>query len=165
MPNGPLVAIVDDDKSIRNATQDLLKAAGFSTATFEDAESFLGSASRASASCVVADMRMRGMTGVKLYQELVASGHAIPTVIITAHPEELTQARARSGNHLLSHQAVHTGRASRVCKRSAREVADAPPYTKVLSDYPARQSPNATAQYGCTSSQWRADRHALNVEA
>ena len=95
MPERPLVAIVDDDESIRNATRDLLRAAGFSTATFEDAESFLGSASRASASCVVADMRMRGMTGVKLYQELVASGHAIPTVIITAHPEELTQARAR----------------------------------------------------------------------
>ena len=95
MPNGPLVAIVDDDKSIRNATQDLLKAAGFSTAAFEDAESFLGSASRASASCVVADMRMPGMTGLELYQELLASGRGIPTVIITAHPEELTQARAR----------------------------------------------------------------------
>ena len=93
MFEGPLVAIVDDDKSIRNATQDLLKAAGFSTATFEDAESFLGSASRASASCVVADMRMPGMTGLELYQELVASGHRIPTIIITAHPEELTQAR------------------------------------------------------------------------
>ncbi len=93
MPEGPLVAIVDDDKSIRNATQDLLKAAGFSTATFEDAESFLGSASRASASCVVADLRMPGMTGVALYQALVASGHAIPTVIITAHPEEITNAR------------------------------------------------------------------------
>ena len=121
MLEGPLVAIVDDDKSIRNATQDLLKAAGFSTATFEDAESFLGSASRASTACVVADMRMPGMTGVKLYQELVASGHAIPTVIITAHPEELdASACARSGNHLLSHQAVHTGRASRVrtAKRS-----------------------------------------------
>ena len=95
MSEGPLVAIVDDDKSIRNATQNLLKAAGFSTATFEDAESFLGSASRASAACVVADMRMPGMTGLELYQELVASGHGIPTVIITAHPEELTQARAR----------------------------------------------------------------------
>jgi len=95
MHEGPLVAIVDDDKSIRNATQDLLKAAGFSTATFEDAESFLGSASRAIASCVVADMRMRGMTGVKLYQELVAAGHAIPTIIIMAHPEELALAGAR----------------------------------------------------------------------
>ena len=47
MPEGPLVAIVDDDKSIRNATQNLLKAAGYSTATFEDAKSFLGSASLA----------------------------------------------------------------------------------------------------------------------
>ena len=95
MPNGPLVAIVDDDKSIRNATQNLLRAAGFSTAAFEDAESFLGSASRASASCVVADMRMFGMTGLELYQELLASGRGIPTVIITAHPEEVALARAR----------------------------------------------------------------------
>jgi FixJ family two-component response regulator len=95
MREGPLVAIVDDDRSIRNATQDLLKAAGFSTATFEDAESFLGSASRAAAACLVADMRMPGMTGVELYQALVASGEGIPTVIITAHPEELAQARAR----------------------------------------------------------------------
>jgi FixJ family two-component response regulator len=91
----PLVAVVDDDQSIRNATRDLLKAAGFSTATFEDAESFLGSASRASAACLVADMRMPGMTGLELYQALVASGSGIPTVLITAHPEEQTQSRAR----------------------------------------------------------------------
>lgn len=95
MLEGPLVAIVDDDKSIRNATQDLLNAAGFATATFEDAESFLGSASRATAACLVADMRMPGMSGVELYQTLVTSGHSIPTVIITAHPEEVTQARGR----------------------------------------------------------------------
>jgi FixJ family two-component response regulator len=95
MAEAPLVAIVDDDKSIRNATQDLLKAAGFSTATFEDAESFLDSAIRATAACLVADMRMPGMSGVELYQTLVASGHGIPTVIITAHPEEVTQARGR----------------------------------------------------------------------
>jgi FixJ family two-component response regulator len=95
MAERPLVAIVDDDQSLRNATRDLLKAAGFSTATFEDAESFLGSASRASAACLVADMRMPGMTGLELYQALVASGERIPTVIITAHPEELTQSRAR----------------------------------------------------------------------
>ena len=147
MREGPLVAIVDDDKSIRNATQDLLKAAGFSTATFEDAESFLGSASRASAACVVADMRMPGMTGLELYQELVASGHGIPTVIITAHPEELTQARAReagitcyssSRSHRTSFSSVYAKR-SRSRKR--------PRYTKVLGGYTARQSPNATAQY------------------
>jgi FixJ family two-component response regulator len=95
MTDGPVVAIVDDDRSIRNATEDLLKAAGYATATFEDAESFLGSASRASVSCMVADMRMPGMSGLDLYRELVASGRRIPTVIISAHPQELMQARAR----------------------------------------------------------------------
>jgi FixJ family two-component response regulator len=94
MADRPLVAIVDDDESIRNATRDLLRAAGFSTATFADAESFLGSASRAGTDCVIADIRMPGMSGVELYQTLVASGDGIPTVIITAHPEELTQSRA-----------------------------------------------------------------------
>ena len=44
---------------------------------------------------MVADIRMPGMTGLELYQALVASGHGIPTVIITAHPEDVTQSRAR----------------------------------------------------------------------
>ena len=91
----PLVVIVDDDNSIRKATQDLLKAAGFSTAAFEGAESFLGSTIRARTACLVADMRMPGMTGFDLHQELVAAGDGIPTVIITAHPEEPALARAR----------------------------------------------------------------------
>ncbi|HEY1459774.1 MAG TPA: response regulator [Casimicrobiaceae bacterium] len=94
MAERPLVAVVDDDKSIRNATQNLLKAAGFSTATFEDAESFLGSASRASAACLVADMRMPGMSGLELRQALLASGDDIPTVLITAHPEDSALSRA-----------------------------------------------------------------------
>ena len=95
MPERPLVAIVDDDRSIRDATRDLLKSAGFSAATFEDAASFLGSASRGSVACLVTDMRMPGMTGLELYESLVASGDRIPTVLITAHPEDVTQSRAR----------------------------------------------------------------------
>jgi FixJ family two-component response regulator len=91
----PLVAIVDDDRSHRNGTRDLLRAAGFSTATFNDAESFLTSASRTSAACVVADMRMPGMTGLELYHSLVASGDSIPTVLVTAHPEDVTRSRAK----------------------------------------------------------------------
>ena len=95
MAGKPLVAIVDDDKSIRNGTRDLLKAAGFSTAVFEDAESFLASANRATVACLVADIRMPGMSGLELYEALVTSGDRIPTVLITGHPEEVTQARAR----------------------------------------------------------------------
>ncbi len=96
MAERPLVAVVDDDPSIRSATSDLLKAAGFTPAAFEDAESFLGSPTRAGVVCLVADMRMPGMSGLELYAALVAAGQAIPTVIITAHPEELTRSRARA---------------------------------------------------------------------
>ena len=94
MAERPLVAIVDDDKSIRNATSDLLKAAGFTPAAFEDAKSFLGWPGRADAACLIADMHMPGMSGLDLYEALVAAGESIPTLIITAHPDELTRSRA-----------------------------------------------------------------------
>ena len=96
MAEKALVAIVDDDESIRRATRSLLRSAGFATAAFSDAESFLDSAHRASAACLVADMRMPGMSGLELYEALVASGEAIPTVLITAYPEDITRVRARA---------------------------------------------------------------------
>jgi FixJ family two-component response regulator len=96
MADMPLVAIVDDDKSIRNATSDLLKAVGYTSIAFEDAETFLQSPTRAAVACLVADMRMPGMSGLELYEALVAAGQLIPTVIMTAHPEERTQSRARA---------------------------------------------------------------------
>jgi FixJ family two-component response regulator len=95
MVERPLVAIVDDDESIRRATHSLLRAAGFATAAFSDAESFLSSATRASTACLVADMRMPGMSGLELYHALVASGEGVPTVLITAYPEDITRSRAR----------------------------------------------------------------------
>jgi FixJ family two-component response regulator len=95
MPEGPLIAVVDDDRSVRNAMQDLLNAAGYSSSTFSNAASFLDSAVRADVACLVADMRMPGMTGLELHEHLASSGNGIPTVIITAHPEELTRERAR----------------------------------------------------------------------
>ena len=93
MSSRPLVAIVDDDQSIRDATSNLLQSAGFLTATFADAESFLTS-SEPRAACLVADMRMPGMSGLQLHQHLVASGAPIPTVLITAYPSDATRLRA-----------------------------------------------------------------------
>ena len=95
MNRNALIAIVDDDQSIRDATDNLLQAAGFATATFADAESFLASERRRAAACVVADMRMPGMSGLEMHRELVASGERIPTVLITAFPEDGLRARAR----------------------------------------------------------------------
>jgi FixJ family two-component response regulator len=95
MPEAPLIAVVDDDRSIRNATQDLLKAAGYATAVFGNATTFLDSPLRAGVACLVADVRMPGMTGLDLHEYLANSGAGIPTILITAHPGELTPERAR----------------------------------------------------------------------
>jgi FixJ family two-component response regulator len=89
-----LVAIVDDDQSIRDATSNLLQAAGFLTATFADAESFL-TAGGPRAACLVTDMRMPGMNGLELHQHLAAAGAPIPTVLITAYPSDAMRLRAR----------------------------------------------------------------------
>ena len=95
MSEPPLVAIVDDDSSIRAGIQDLFLAAGLRASTFESAESFLESPLRRIVACLVADMRMDGMSGLDLHHRIVATGRAIPTILITAHPRDLTEARAR----------------------------------------------------------------------
>ena len=94
MPKGPLVAIVDDDESIRDTTKDLLESAGFSAAAFAHATSMLKSRRLNQVSCLIADMRMPEMTGLELHQHLVASNRAIPTILMTAYPDERTRALA-----------------------------------------------------------------------
>lgn len=94
MPDVPHIAVVDDNRSIRIATQDLLTSAGYLVHTFDNAQSFLAASIHKSIACLVADLRMPGMTGFELHEYLSLSGKAIPTVIITAHPRELTRARA-----------------------------------------------------------------------
>ena len=98
MPAGPLVAIVDDDKSIRDTTKDLLESAGFSAAAFVSAASLLKSRRLSRVSCLIADMRIPKMTGLELHQHLLATNRAIPTILMTAYPDERTQARAIKAN-------------------------------------------------------------------
>jgi FixJ family two-component response regulator len=94
----PLVAIVDDDESIRDTTKDLLESAGLSAVTFACATSLLKSRRLHRISCLIADMRMPEMTGLELHQHLVASNHAIPTILMTAHPDERVRAQAIKAN-------------------------------------------------------------------
>ena len=98
MPQGPLVAIVDDDESIRNTTKDLLESAGFSAAVFPHAASLLKSRRLSRVRCLIADMRMPKMTGLELHHHLVASNRAIPTILMTAYPDERTQTQAIKAN-------------------------------------------------------------------
>jgi FixJ family two-component response regulator len=101
---GPLVAIVDDDKSIRDTTQDLLESAGFLAVTFASASKLLNSRRLNAIDCLIADMRMPGMTGLELYQHLIALRRPIPTILMTAYPNERTRAQA-SKAHIVGYLA------------------------------------------------------------
>ena len=94
MANWPLVAIVDDDESMRDTTKDLLESAGFSAVTFAGAASFLKFSRLSEVSCLITDMRMGEMTGLELHQHLLASNHPIPTILMTAYPDERVRAQA-----------------------------------------------------------------------
>jgi FixJ family two-component response regulator len=94
VPNEGLIAIVDDDSSVREGVTDLLNSMGFVTETFESAEDFLASSLLGSTACLITDGRMSGMTGFELHHHLVASGKRIPTILVTAFPEEADRARA-----------------------------------------------------------------------
>ena len=72
----------------------LMRALGFTSEAYQCAEDFLKSGRIQRTSCLIADVRMPGMTGLELYRHLVASGKPIPTVLITAHPDDGIRARA-----------------------------------------------------------------------
>src|ERR1700726_711937 len=80
-----LIAIVDDDKSILTALQDLIESEGLSTLCFGSAEQFLDSGAQRKAACLIADVRMPGMSGLELQARLKADRCRIPIIFITAH--------------------------------------------------------------------------------
>ena len=82
------IAIVDDDDSIRSALQGLLKAVGLCSRAFESAEDFLRSGHQRETACLIADIRMPGMSGLELQARLNAEHCRIPTIFITAHGDE-----------------------------------------------------------------------------
>lgn len=94
MPTRPVISIVDDDPSVREGTMDLLKSMGFIAETFQSAVDFLESNRLHNTSCLIADVQLPGMTGFELYEHLVGSGTTVPTILITAYPDDKDRARA-----------------------------------------------------------------------
>jgi FixJ family two-component response regulator len=93
LTNDALIAIVDDDASVCEALESLLKSIGFQTASFTSARSFLDSPQFPNVSCVVLDVSMPNMDGLELQRHL-ASTNPIPIIFITAHRDEKTRERA-----------------------------------------------------------------------
>jgi FixJ family two-component response regulator len=96
VPAQPLISIVDDDQLMRDSMRQLVKSFGFAVATFPSATAFLTSPDLDETACLIADVQMPGMTGDELYRRLVGDGRAIPTILVTAYPNDRIRARVLS---------------------------------------------------------------------
>ena len=91
-----VIAIVDDQAALREATENLLKSAGLKAVSFASAEDFLQAAPPDGAGCLILDVRLPGMSGLELQQHLAADGIHVPIVFITAQEDGDGQMRAQA---------------------------------------------------------------------
>src|SRR5580692_7329856 len=89
-----LVSVVEDDQFFRESMKRLMRSLGYSVETFRSAGDFLASPRLNETACLIADVNMPAMTGLELYRRLVDTGHAIPTILITAFPNDVDRTRA-----------------------------------------------------------------------
>ncbi len=94
MLNRTLISIVDDDRPYRELMRKLMTLLGYTVEAFPSAADFLASRYLPETACLVADVNMPGMTGVELHRHLVNAGHAIPTILVTAYPDEVVRDQA-----------------------------------------------------------------------
>lgn len=96
MPAAPLVAVIDDDESLRLALVGLLRSEGYDARGFSSAEEFLDADPSSDTSCIVTDIQMPGMSGIDLKLELNARQSPLPVIMITARSEPELEAQARA---------------------------------------------------------------------
>jgi len=94
MPKPPLVSVIDDDQSFRESMRRLVRSLGYSVEAFPSAADLLASPRLLETACLITDVHMPGMTGVDLFRHLINAGYAIPTILMTAYPDEEVGARA-----------------------------------------------------------------------
>jgi FixJ family two-component response regulator len=94
LPKVPVISIVDDDESVREATKGLVRSLGYVAATFASSEEFLNSDRLNDTSCLISDVQMPGLNGLELQSRLTAMGRHIPIIFVTAFPKEQVRVRA-----------------------------------------------------------------------
>jgi FixJ family two-component response regulator len=94
MPNASLVSVVEDDQFFRDSMRRLMTSLGCSVEAFPSAADFLASPRLVETACLIADVQMPAMTGLDLYRHLIHAGHAIPTILVTAYPDDDIRAHA-----------------------------------------------------------------------
>ena len=101
MPNDKfIVMIVDDDESVRRAARRLIRSYGYAVETFVSADDFLASGRLSETACLVLDVQMPGLNGLELQSRLVAEGHQVSIIFITAFNDENARAQALNAGAL-----------------------------------------------------------------
>ena len=94
MPGVPLIAIVDDDDSLRNSLENLIRSFGFRAQGFPSAEAYLSWRQARDTACLILDVRMPGMNGLDLQRQMITGNWRVPIVFITSHADDHAEARA-----------------------------------------------------------------------
>ena len=94
MPKTSLVSVVEDDRFFRDSMGRLMRSLGYTVQAFPSAADFLASPRLGETACLIADVHMPAMTGIELYRHLIDAGRAIPTILVTAYPNDVDRARA-----------------------------------------------------------------------
>jgi len=94
MPNMQLIAVVEDDWFFRDSMRSLMKSVGYAVEAFSSAADFLASPHLTETACLIADVHMPAITGLELYRHLIDTGYAIPTILVTAYPNDADRVRA-----------------------------------------------------------------------
>jgi FixJ family two-component response regulator len=94
LAKAPLITIVEDDEFFRESMRRLMRSLGYTVEAFPSAADFLASRRLDETACLIADIHMPGMTGVELCARLIDAGHKIPTILVTAYPDDATRGRA-----------------------------------------------------------------------
>ncbi|KAA0690263.1 response regulator [Neorhizobium sp. P12A] len=100
MSHSSLVAIVDDDQAIREALDDLVKSLGHESLLFASAEEFLAYEPREAIGCILADVKMQGLSGIELQAKLNEEPHRPPMIFMTSYRDERTRSAAMNGGAL-----------------------------------------------------------------
>ena len=96
MPRALLVSVVEDDQFFRESMRRLVRSLGYVVETFSSATDFLASPRLLETACLISDVQMPVMSGLELYRNLIATGHEIPTILITGYPNDADRERALS---------------------------------------------------------------------
>ena len=94
MPKASLISIVEDDRYFRESMRRLMRSLGYSVEAFPSAADFLASHRLSETACLISDVQMPAMTGVELHRHLIKAGYTIPTILVTAYPDDVDRTRA-----------------------------------------------------------------------